>query len=207
MTLPDFPAPLARAPPDAKRPACPSPAASDDSQSDTAHFVPPYLLPPIACATRRVNARCRAAPLPLHPSAFLAVSAVPARVCPTSAPLNPAPRPALPLYRRPAPHRPPTRPRPVLPSPAPQPPCSHPRMTLPGRGDCPHHLLPAHSSHRCFAQRHLSRPRTPCYQVLRRVGVRCVCELCVSVRARFCGPLGPGAPISLAHSLLPCVHT
>jgi len=137
VTLPDFPAPLARAPPDAKRPACPSPAASDDSQSDTDHSVPPYLLPPIACATRRVNARCRAAPLPLHPSAFLAVSAVPARVCPTSAPLNPAPRPALPLYRRPAPHRPPTRPRPVLPSPAPQPPCSHPRMTLPGRGDCP----------------------------------------------------------------------
>eukprot|EP00966_Prymnesium_polylepis_P037570 872272-Prymnesium_polylepis.1 len=32
VTLPDFPAPLARAPPDAKRPA-----ASDDSQSDTAH--------------------------------------------------------------------------------------------------------------------------------------------------------------------------
>eukprot|EP00966_Prymnesium_polylepis_P332649 7388133-Prymnesium_polylepis.1 len=45
---------------------------------------------------------------------FLAVSAVPARECPTSAPLLTRLHvPALPLYRRPAPHRPPTRPRPA----------------------------------------------------------------------------------------------
>eukprot|EP00966_Prymnesium_polylepis_P145837 3368835-Prymnesium_polylepis.1 len=55
----------------------------------------------------------------MRPGAVTDATRAPARVCPTSAPLNPAPRPALRqidcMYRRPAPH-PPTALRPSDPT-------------------------------------------------------------------------------------------